>query len=211
MHGRVDEPSEVGYCFTVQLISNLEKEKIMDNKFTSPYTADDALYAHICGKLSIDPVTNPKDRGVRDIVSQIIRTRSDFSRKAEQVQDAAEWMAREMEATAREAAKAQQNSPYSINNLGVVQGRGSNLDRLCGELQMLSDQLALVETPWDCGEVGVTPVFAEGDEVESTECEPGTCICTVVKVKDNDLYDVQPEDDEVIEDVGASSLRLRLR
>lgn len=125
----------------------------MDNKFTESFKADRALEAHIAGKLGIDVADN--DRGVRDIVNQIVRIRFEYGRKAKQLEQAAERMAEDLARTAREAGKARQNARYSINSLGVLQGQGPNLDRLCGELEILSDHLALIEGPWDCDKVGV--------------------------------------------------------
>jgi len=167
----------------------------MDTKFDRIFQADKALEAHICGKLGIDPADN---RGVRDIVNQIIRIRSEFSRKAEQFRDAANRTAEDLQRAAGQADKALANERFSINSLGVLQGRGPDLDRMAGELQLLSDHLALIEGPWETDRVGVVYSFELGDKVEATDFPvDASRAVEVIAVNGDGTYDVEIDGETV--------------
>lgn len=142
----------------------------MNTKFVNIFSAERDLTAHIADKLGITQDVEA-DKGIRSIVNQIIRARSEYGRKAEQVRNAADRIATDMARVSREANAALLNSHYSINSLGVLQGQGPDMDRLCGELQILSDHLALIEDPWDCGEVGVGSLEGEGVKYDGRDGE----------------------------------------
>ena len=55
----------------------------------------------------------------------------------------AEWVQDDMARTIEQAELAQAGKPYAINDLGVIQGAGDDLNRACALLRQKSEEIAM--------------------------------------------------------------------